>query len=105
MPNGVQLHALTHVTGETERLSRPMPPHRAGTLGTRAKRLGNLARQRGDTPVAHDPARGPGDEPESAADHRDAPVLRRAVGCSWVADGSSAPCTTRPGSAPGLVTV
>ena len=53
----------------------------------------------GGTPVPHDAARGPDEEPESTADHRRAPALRPAAGAN------SAPLTISPGSAPERATV
>ena len=103
MPSGIQVHALAHVAGEADRLARPVAFHRFAALRAPAELRGYLAAQRGDSPVAHDAARGPGEQPESAADH--APPPARAPALRLAAGGSSAPFTTRPGSAPGLDTV
>src|ERR1700761_270232 len=104
MPTQIEVHALTYVPGETDRLTGPVAFDRSRSLGARAKRLRYLAAQRGDTPVAHDAARGPDNEPESTPDHRRAPALRPASGRT-AAGGSSAAFTSWPDSAPGLGTV
>src|SRR6266487_1640316 len=110
MLSHIELHALTHVTGEPVRLPGQRDRAAAGSPAGRSAgrsagrpRAGPCVRELerppggkagrhappdgGDTPVTPDAAHRPGGEPETAADHRRASLLV-----------SSPRSITRPGS-------
>src|SRR5215472_18763175 len=71
MPSRIEVHALTHVTGEPDRLPSPVPPHDA--LAAVVEPAREAAAERCHTPVTHDPAGRPDSKPEASADHRASP--------------------------------